>query len=34
MIMRVGHCERKAEDTPRLDIDRLWNDLRKGCAAA
>ncbi len=28
MIMRVGHCKPPAAETPRLDNDSLWEDLR------
>ena len=28
MIMRVGHCQTPAAETPRLDNDSLWQDLR------
>jgi hypothetical protein len=28
MVMRVGHCSSPAAETPRLDNDELWEDLR------
>jgi len=28
MIMRVGYCKLAAAQTPRLDNDSLWEDLR------